>query len=259
MYERTRAMQHLLAAPARLGPLVALAPLAALAALPACKTVYAPNIASTPLLRERGELRATVDRRNLQLAYAVADHLGLLANGYHRKEDETTDDGEHRRGRGDFVELGAGYFTPLPRVHEWLQLEVYGGLGAGTVSHDITPAGGTKRHFETTVSRAFLMPTVGVTRKWFDVALSVRVAGAWYTDPVSEDYGPGELEGDGFADLGGRVWWFLEPALTVRAGYKWVKLELQVGRSIKLNTTDLQNDPGMVTLGLNVDLFRAFE
>ena len=233
--------------------------LALLAPLGACKAVYAPNIVSTPLLRERGELRATVDVRNLQLAYALTRHLGVMANGYHRSDaNDPKPDEEKQVGRGDLVELGVGWFTPLPAVHEWLQLEVYGGLGLGQVRHELTPAGGTTRHFEAQGTRAFLMPTLGVTRTYFDVALSARVVSVRYSDIETRNYTPDQLAGDRVDGLDERTWFFLEPCVTLRVGYKWVKLQVQVGKSFKLNDAELNHDSGMTTIGLNLDLFRAF-
>jgi hypothetical protein len=227
--------------------------------LAGCKAVYAPNIAATPLLRERGELRATVDVRNLQLAYAVTDHVGVQANGYHRTDSNDPDPGgEQQDGSGTFGELGVGYFMPLAAVHPWLQLEVYAGFGAGKVEHDLTPDGGSTRHFEAEATRAYLVPTLGVTRTWFDLAVSTRVASVRYADVATESYTAEQLEGDGFAGIEDHTWVFLEPCATVRVGYKWVKLQVQVGKSFKLNSAELAHDSGMTTVGLNVDLFRAF-
>jgi hypothetical protein len=84
--------------------------------------------------------------------------------------------------------------------------------------------------------------------------------GVRYTGIETRGYADAaQLEGDGFADLDGHTWVFVEPCLTVRAGYEWVKLQLQIGKSYKLSSAELTHDSGMVTLGVNVDLFRAFE
>jgi hypothetical protein len=80
-----------------------------------------------------------------------------------------------------------------------------------------------------------------------------------YRDVATSGYVGDQLAGDGFEGIEERTWLFVEPCVTVRAGYKWVKLQLQVGKSMKLTSGDLPYDSGMVTLGLNVDVFRAFE
>ena len=229
-----------------------------------CKAVYAPNIVNTPLLHQRGEVRATVDARNLQLAVAPTNHLGVMVNGYHRDEDNQDDkdsDEEAQHGRGDFVELGLGGFTEVSHRYRWLPLvfEAYAGVGVGTVKWDLTPVGGPTRHFETQATRYFLAPTLGTTTKYYDLAASVRVVGVSYHDARTEGYVDDQLAGDGFADLDRRTWVFVEPCLTARAGYKWIKLQLQVGKSYQLSSGDLPHDSGMVTVGLNLDLFRAFE
>jgi hypothetical protein len=60
----------------------------------ACKAVYAPTLSTVPILRERGELRATIDPHNLQLAYAASHHIGLIADGFVRNETQKPDAGK---------------------------------------------------------------------------------------------------------------------------------------------------------------------
>jgi hypothetical protein len=228
-------------------------------ALAGCKAVYAPNMAHAPLLQHQGELRGTVDIRNVQLAYAVASHVGLMANAYFRSEDNSPEEDEERQeGSGSLLELGAGYFTFLDEP-KWLELEIYGGAGVGSIHHEITPSGGMTRTFDAEGVRLFLQPAAGVSTPYFDVAVSARLVAVAYTETSAENYTPEDLEGDRFAGLEDTTWMFLEPAITVRGGYKWVKLQFQFGRSIKLNGGDLNRDPGMLSLGLHVDLFRVFD
>lgn len=212
---------------------------------------------NVPLLRERGELRGALGPRNLQAAWAPADHVGVMANGYTRSDDHTTDGGERQVGEGFLLEVGGGAFTTLADP-KWLQLEVYAGAGVGHVKHEITPAGQMTRRFEADGFRVFLQPSAGFTSDYFDAAVSLRVVSVSYSDVETENYSPEQLMGDRFAGIEDTTWVFLEPAVTVRAGYKWIKLQLQAGKSLELSSPELNYDNGMMSAALTVDLFRAF-
>jgi hypothetical protein len=223
-----------------------------------CKAVYAPNIAHTPLLREKGELRATADVRNLQVAYALATHVGVMANAYFRSDDRTLDSGERQEGSGWLVEAAAGWFART-RQPRWLQVEVYAGIGNGHVEHEITSPEGDPRSFEAEGIKLFLMPGMGWTSNYVDLGLSTRLVAVRYTGTKAIGYSDEQLEADEFKELDEQTFLFFEPAVTVRAGYKWIKLQLQIGQSIKIAGGDVNRDKGMITLALNLDLFRTFD
>ena len=46
---------------------------------------------------------------------------------------------------------------------------------------------------------------------------------------------------------------------TLRGGYKWIKLQLQLGKSTQLSSGELKRDSGMFSIALSLDLFRAFD
>ncbi len=227
----------------------------------ACKTVYAPTLPAVPLLRQQGELRATAEPSNLQVAYGATGHLGLIADGAYRSETQKPKDpsGETDKGHGGVVEIGGGWFGHAPGLPAWMQLEVYGGAGYGTVHHELTPSGGPTRTFDASAVKYFIMPTLGVTRTYFDIAGSVRLVGVDYLSTTTKGYMAGQADGDGITTLTDRTWFFVEPVITLRAGYKWVKLQLDLGKSFKLSSSALNYDSGMVTIAVNVDLFRMFD
>ena len=72
--------------------------------------------------------------------------------------------------------------------------------------------------------------------------------GVRYHDLVATNYTDAQLEGDRFAGIDERTWYFIEPSVTLRAGYKWIKAQLQIGKSYKLTSHELPYDSGMVTL-----------
>jgi hypothetical protein len=231
---------------------------AALLVLVGCKAMYSPNMASTPLFTKQGELRAGADPRNLQVAYAATSHLGVMTNGYFRSQDEELDSGERQVGKGWLLEAAVGAFMTLEEP-SWMQVEMYGGVGVGNVKQEITPMGGTTRTFEAEGYRAFIMPTAGFTGKYVEAAFSARLAAVNYTSSTATNYSQMDLENDKLTELEKNTWLFLEPALTVRGGYKWVKLQVQLGQSYKLSSADMNREKGMFSISLNVDLFRSFD
>jgi hypothetical protein len=218
-----------------------------------CKTVYVPNAVNAPLLSQKGELRANLSANNLQAAYAVADGVGVIANGFWQKSsgDQKADSGQD--GKGYLLEAGVGHFRSLGDL---LLFETYGGLGIGNVEHDnwekVNGARSDYR-YKASALKAFVQPSVGITRPFFDAALSTRLVALRPYSVEAVNYPDARLQADDLYSLQDHTFVFVEPAVTLRAGYKWVKLFVQYGFSLKLNETPLNRDVNFVTAGLHVD------
>jgi hypothetical protein len=213
-----------------------------------------PNAVNVPLLTQKGELRASLSANNLQAAYAVSDSVGIVANGFYQKStgDPSADSGQD--GHGYLVELGAGHFRKIAGL---LLYETYAGLGAGAVHHDNwEKVNGARSDYRYSASalKAFVQPSLGFTFALFDAALSTRFVALKPYDTESVNYPDARLRADDLFGLDQHTFVFVEPALTVRGGYKWVKLFAQYGFSLKLNDTPLNRDVTFVSAGLHVDL-----
>lgn len=225
-----------------------------------CKTVYVPNTVNVPLLEQRHELRASLAANNAQVAYAVTDHVGLMANGFLESDDVDRAADSGQAGSGYLFEGGAGYFTSLPGH---VVAETYGGVGLGHVQHDNWETSGGVRSdysFEASGLKLFLQPSIGITRSWFDAALSVRAVALRAVGTVASNYPEARLREDDLLGLDQHTWGFVEPAVTVRAGWKWVKGFVQLGRSFKLNDAEINRRESFLTVGLHLtfaDRFRA--
>lgn len=224
--------------------------------LGACNAVYAPNTVNTPLFRQRGELHAHVDKRNLQVAYAVTDHAGVMLNGYYRAEEHANEDGSSDES-GWLVEAGGGYYRNVTRP--WLTFETYAGVGLGHVDLQHRPNGEPTKSFVTDGVRAFLQPSFGFTTDYVDGAISLRGATVWYYDTRTRYWTTEELFENDLGNIDVGTWVFLEPALTLRAGYKWIRVQLQIGKSYKLNSRDLSRDDNLNSIGISIDVIRAFD
>ena len=215
-------------------------------------SVYTPNVLNTPMLREKGDASISAhlgNGANLQASYALSNNIGLLTNFMAVNSEVDVDNGDNRKGKGSLYEIGLGYFSARPEKSGIFEL--YGGVGLGKVDIDKTifNANNQVRTFEANATRFFIQPSIGSAGKIFEIALSSRFAFLKYNN-VKTTYTIDDLEADNFVDIDDRSWMFIEPALTLRAGFPRFKAQLQIGRSIKLNNEELGYDPGFVNVGL---------
>jgi hypothetical protein len=95
-----------------------------------CSSVYIPNVPNTPMLSAKGEFSggAHVSLRgngNFNGAYAVSNHLGILASGAYMQYDRRRQYFKHK-----LLEAGAGYFDTFGPDNNRI-IEIYAGLGSG--------------------------------------------------------------------------------------------------------------------------------
>ena len=91
----------------------------------ACAPVYVPNARNATLFEQKGEYKATaylLQTADVQLAYAVSNHIGVMANGAMNVNSNFS--------RYRFGEMGIGYFTKIKDYN----IEFFGGYGLGSSS-----------------------------------------------------------------------------------------------------------------------------
>ncbi len=206
-----------------------------------CRTVYSPNTVHNPLLQEKGEFKGSIASNNLQAAFAVTDHIGVMANGYY---NSFTSDDKDFHNKGKALELGVGYFNKMPGN---IVYEVYGGAGRFNVRMD--ESAGTKK-FDANATKLFIQPGIGWVNPYVEVGLAPRLSMISYDSPEISGYTTQEQSSYYFETLAARPHLFLEPAITVRGGYKWVKLQLQAGKAFKLSKNELNYDDNIGSVGL---------
>lgn len=95
-----------------------------------CSSIYLPNVPNTPMLTEQGELAAGAHislkgNFSFNSAYAISNHIGVLANGAFMQNDNHNRDIKHKS-----IEIGGGYFDTFGPDNNRI-LEIYAGLGNG--------------------------------------------------------------------------------------------------------------------------------
>jgi hypothetical protein len=213
-------------------------------------SVYTPNALNTPLLKEKGdfELGAHIGNgTNLQAAYAIGNHLGVITN-YAGTESEVSINDDNTKRRGSMYELGFGYFSKKPDSK--IIYEIYGGAGVGNVSIEKKLSNATAYSiFKTSTSKFFIQPAIGSVRKNFEISFATRMSVAQYRK-INTTYSDAELRSDNLYNLEQPCWMYVEPALTLRLGVENLKFQMQVGRSFKLSKQDIDHRASIFNCGL---------
>jgi hypothetical protein len=210
-----------------------------------CAPVYIPNTVNAPLFKEKGELMEAgfggTNGYDVQLAYALTDHVAIMANGsYQSKEFDSLSVNDFHKHY--FGEIGAGYFTQLG---ERARFDCFGGYGFGQseTGYDFKfftqQTGAAKGLFD----RYFIQADIGTSSNFDYVNMGVGIRGTFvnfykftrgtevYDNPQSNI--------------------FVEPAVFIRAGWKYIKFQFQFAGSISTQENPaFNNQPFSVSAGL---------
>ena len=217
----------------------------------ACNPIYySPNTQLVPLLSGKGDHSIAIAGNNtrgeLQAAYAVGNQFALgVTGGRFRQKDNSSGDG----GSGTFGEVAVGYFQ---NITDHVVFEAYGLYGMGNVENhfksSVAANPGTDGKIAADLTRFGVQPALGYRGKLFEAAISARVASLSYSNPQ------GTLVFDRLNQANylksNDQMWLAEPALTLRAGAQFLKLQLQIGRSVNLTNSDFRQDKSHATIGI---------
>jgi hypothetical protein len=204
-----------------------------------CGPVLYSNVGqNVPLLQEKGEFSGQISLSEsfggwdasgvgLQGGYAISEKVAAIGSFYSMKGDDINDDNEWR-GNGAYFELGAGFFGGNPEKK--FIYEAYAGVGAGSIKNvNLTNPGD---FINVKYLKPFIQPTVAFSTKYFDLALTPRIAYLTYTtqDDYNFDVDLEQLNPQEFFDKNSNTLVF-EPGIMIRGGFPGAKLELQYNYS----------------------------
>lgn len=245
-----------------------IAGVAFLSLIQSCNVMYSPSMQNTPLLQEKKEVVANIGLNDIQGAYAVTDHIGVMMNGYYNNgasndyNNYDYYDSWYRQERKQaHVEAGVGFFD---KFNDNAIMEIYGGLGYGNASMNnfgrdsINEIPILKNSYNADYARFFIQPAIGYSMDNFDFSFSMRILFHKYMDANSQGYSRVELYDDKLLDMDKPVYAFLEPALTLRYGFKYVKFQAQAMLSYKYNVERLNYMPVVFSAGIHVDLAKRW-
>ncbi len=235
--------------------------------LSSCKIMYIPNMENVPLFKEKGEVRATISTTNFQAAVAVANNVGVMVNGY-----ANNGSGEVFSSQNDFqyisnryfIEGAVGGFFP---VEENFIFEVYAGGGVGYISYNENELysifGGSNNgpfsKYSADIQKLFLQPNMGFTNENIDFALSFRFVGLKFSNIDTVNYTVKELIDENIYDLDRPIYFFIEPAITIRFGYKWAKFHVQTIYSKNMSIEPINYRQLNVNFGIHINIAERYK
>ena len=194
---------------------------------------YVPNMQNIPLLQQKKELQlsgAISEGPELQAAYAFNNHFAAIAGASYTDKKFST---KSKEGiKFTLAEGGAGYFT---KFNTKIILESYAGFGFGKVKNTYYEWHGTDfpevliGSTSMNLNRMFLQAAVGYTNIYYDFAFSTRFSAIKFTDIKGNENQASQIQSDLMVLKNNSTFLQLEPALTFRAGWDYVKLQTQIG------------------------------
>ena len=191
--------------------------------LTSCKILYIPTTHNSPMLSNKNEFQVSAlvgTGVNLQSAYAVTDHVGLMLNGFFLSSNKEMDLGSDSTKKINELwlnfEAGAGYFT---KVLDVFTFEIYAGGGTGRVPGDFRNVNYTYDGTQTApMSKLFIQPAIGFRSKIVDISGVSRFSAI---------------------TMNNQTRYFFEPGVVAKLGYKNFRFIGSVGLSKPMN--ELEN------------------
>lgn len=210
-----------------------------------CNVLYIPSSHNSPMLSNKNEFQVSAlvgTGINLQTAYAVTDHVGIMLNGYfYSSEKELKIEGNSTKKMKELwvsYEFGAGYYT---KVFDVFTFEIFAGGGTGQVPADFRYVDYNYDGTQTsTMSTLFIQPALGFRSKLIDLSGVSRFSAI---------------------AMNNQMRYFFEPGLVAKLGYKNLRLMGNFGISIHMNNLeDATWDylPFNVGLGLQYNIGRKY-
>lgn len=227
---------------------------------------YSPNAQNIPVMKEKEQLNLSVNVNTslntigyeFQGAYGVTDNIALQFNAFWANSE---DDAEYQsNGKGNLVEFGAGYYR---KVSGNFVFETYGLIAFGKVKYeDTSEETGIHQFIETNFTRIGVQPSISYSTKHLNASLSTRFAHIGYHNingnyPFYDNNGNYTYTTEANYLKANNSQWLAEPAITLQAGFKQVKLQAQYVISYNLGDSYFRNNYqewDMFSLGITVQI-----
>jgi hypothetical protein len=204
---------------------------------------YIPAVQQVPGFREKNEIKVSghISSEDMstsyhaQAAWAVTDKLAVTGAFFKGIGDYDKTEG----GAGWYAEGGAGYYMPLRKI--W-SAELYSGAGYSSQWHDYGSAPRKVYDF----AKLYIQPSLTAYVGPLDIVISGRLSAVDFlkTHPDNGMYGAPDKKG----------YLFAEPALTLRLGGEWCKLQAQYQFAFCNRANDLEYADLQFSLGVQLAL-----
>ncbi|NJO89694.1 MAG: hypothetical protein HC831_12665 [Chloroflexia bacterium] len=211
-----------------------------------CAPEYIPNMVNSPMFSNKGEFQANASTGtsslDVQAAYAITDHIGMMVNGSFADRTKDSLDNFHKH---TILEGGIGYYDKFGDIGRY---EIFGGYGTGRIEGRYTNIFSSHEIADARYNRFFLQPGIGIATGIYDGSFSSRLALV-------------QMNPDGIGFETGNYHGFLEPVFTSKIGYRYLKFTFQIGFSIPIGKDELKFDyqPFIFNVGANLNLGRLYD
>lgn len=211
-----------------------------------CVPVYTPNVVNAPLLTQKGEANISghvgTNGFDFQSSFSLTPNIALMANGsfFRSNYEETNDYEEHYFGEG-----GIGWYKSLGQAG---RLEAFAGYGYGKskAEDEWYFLGPQTEISEAYYHRFFIQTDLGATLDFFDGGIAFRGCCLLFHKYIHNNLNYG----------GNDAYFFLEPVLFGRIGWKQVKMQMQMGLSFCLAREPIEYFPFLLSFGIHINLGR---
>lgn len=210
-----------------------------------------PNSQNVPLIKEKCEwnINSAYNDKQIELqgAYGIGDATALQLNTflvfpmYYPVSDGVS---------GGFIELGGGYYKNLS---EYFLFDTYLLAGIGNIRNDIPFSSSSGRNkggqLSANYARYGLQPSISFVTDYFSISGSSRFVNLSHYNISGKLYHDGVEQVNYLRQHNSNF--LIEPAVTVRLGWKLFKIQVQYLRSINVSNPHFPQDDEIWTIGLN--------
>lgn len=205
----------------------------------ACAPVYTPNLVNTPFFAQQhdAQLQGSIGLSgyDVQAAFSPLNNLGLMGN-------TTFYDSDNGNYSSRFFEGGAGYYQTLDKNG---RIECYGGFGYGHTELNKTLLAD---RINAQYTRFFIQPGICAKQDIFEGSFSTRISYVDLFSLKSSDPGLGPVNAV-----------FIEPVLTGKIGFKYIKYFTQFGLSMHTrDVLSLYSLPLILNFGINFNFSKLY-
>ena len=241
--------------------------------------IYVPNTVNEPLLKEKHEFKGSVSPSNYQAAFALTNHVAVMANGQYVYDfldggnDEGSDVIVDSDTRGGVIEGAVGYFTPLDQKKRMV-FDVYGGYGKGSFKTLADAYQSSNNRvvndylLRTHFNKYFIQPGIGFSHPVIEAAFTSRISLVKFHNLYAgaKAFETDSAERSNYMSIGNKVLPLYEPAFTFRVGYKYVKFQMQLLFSLLINdeayggyNIDDYFQPVALNMGVSVNIAHWYD
>lgn len=227
------------------------------------RNIYVPNTQNVTLFQDKGDTQVNVGYSNLQVAHAIGNNIGLMLNSQYTLGDKTSPSYgnalfEDTPSKRNIIEIGAGYFDTVN--DKGFNFEIYGGAGIGEIEFQPRPEN-AQDYFYAKNSRFFIQPAFGFSKTIVDLAFSMRFSHLNYFNSATSNYQYNPEASASEQDLNNlenSSYSFVEPAITFRVGWKYVKFHTQIVVPYQIGGRNI-NHQGNINVGIHVNLAKRYK